>query len=674
MASFDIKLHRYLKETLIFSALLLLFLMGARLAQVSIFGDWVELQNASRYFGDFFLRALRFDLKLVATAVFLLVWLPLLLSPLIPEKIFTLYLRFILKTLLVSVIFLEFVDIGYLHYFQKPIDVFIFGLQGDDTRAVLSTMLGNADLLVLFAGFLLTSFTFIWLFSWASHSRQTSPDRVNRSVKHFVVWFVGLLILFVLARGSIDTFPLQRKHASVSDNNFLNSMVMNSTFNLRYAYVDWEIANDGIFKRDIIRFHELSNVDELKSKAGYSESYPLIRSTAKDVLLEKTRPHVIFVQMEGWSAHIARKHSEQNNVLGEFAQHAQQDHFYTQFFTNNYATNPSIEALLLNSPITPMSQSVARNTHFRLSNVTPFKDRNYQTLFLSGGYSSWRNHNDFWLKQGFDEYIGRSKIEQTFQVDASDNPWGVYDEYVFKYLEQRLQQAESLGESLFSFVLTTNNHPPIRLPESYEFPALDPQAYSNAEKGDAYDYQMSLLQGFHYQTEQLGQFISWVKNSQFKDKVIIAATGDHPQRTFVENTAITDQYLRYSVPAYFYVPEALDKLKDSSKSLPGSHSDLFPTLFELALPEISYYNFGQPIMKKNAANAYGWISSGEYLFSNGVANSKNKKFYAWADDKNDRLNATATDIDEIKSRAIEQEHYRRILKQYLLVEDYQRQQ
>ena len=103
--------------------------------------------------------------------------------------------------------------------------------------------------------------------------------------------------------------------------------------------------------------------------AGYTEKQPLVRTTAVNEALEKARLHVIFVLMEGWSTQIALAQSQSNDVLGEFSRHAKEDHFYTRFFANRYATNPSIEALLINLPITPLSQSIANETHFSLSNV-----------------------------------------------------------------------------------------------------------------------------------------------------------------------------------------------------------------------------------------------------------------------------------------------------------------
>jgi phosphoglycerol transferase MdoB-like AlkP superfamily enzyme len=660
-----------------------------RVGNLLAFGDWQDLSQSTRFLDSFFIRGFRFDLKLLSSILILVFWLPVVIfSWFVAEKYFSLYLRVALKIFMVFVVFLIFVDIGYIFYFQKPIDVLIFGLFEDDTSAVISTIFDDYNLLLLFAGFIVTAVIMLWLFSKLLASPRFKFNKAAESKvrpvagtkRQLIAWFISFLFLFVLARGSLDSFPLQRKHASVSDNTFLNQMVMNSAFNLYYAYRDKGVNNQAIFKQDILKANKLSSLQELIASAGYSDKQPLQRTTVANEALEKARLHVIFVLMEGWSSQIALAQSEDNNVLGEFERHAQVDHFYPRFFANQYATNPSVEALLLSSPITPLSQSVANETHFSLSNVLPFKRQDYQTLFLSGGYSSWRNHNNFWLKQGFDRYLGRSQIENYFNVDASDNPWGVYDEFLFKYLKQALLDAEKENRLSFNFVLTTNNHPPVRLPESYRAPPLDVTAYG-IDKADQKKH--SMLTGYHYQSDQLGRFLSWLKNSEFKDKVIVVATGDHPLRHFADNKAAVKKFLHYSVPAYFYVPEAFDQLTKTTEDIPGSHNDLFPTLYELALSNATYYNFGQPIMEKNKADAYGWAGQGEFIFSDGVADSANKLFYPWAAGRNGSglngagssglLSSDATEMPADRSEIIRREYYRKILKQYLLVQDYKRQ-
>lgn len=667
----DLEIRPHSNKIAAFAVLSLLLLMISRVTNVFVYGNWQDIIQNLVFLDNFILKGLRFDLKLLSSSLIVFVWLPLLFfSCTLPRKWFENYLQSVLKVNLVILTFIIFLDEGYIYYFQKPIDVLIFGIIEDDTGAVFSILVDNYKILLFLVLFVVVSYCVIWLFSALSSRIKFRSEKASSTSKQLVIFIVSLLLLASLARGSTDTFPLQRKHASVSDDVFLNSMVMNSGFNLYYAYHDKGENNEAVFRQNILKSNKFESVEQLIKKAGYDEKHPLIRTTSANENLEKIKPHVIFVLMEGWSAEVARKQSVSNNVLGEFAQHAKQDYFFTKFFSNQYTTNSSIEALLMNSPISPLSQSVARKTKFKLSNVLPFKENNYKTLFLSGGNSSWRNHNQFWLQQGFDAYTGRSEIENHYHVDASDNPWGVYDEYLFEYLKKSINDAEKDGQSLFSFVLTTNNHPPVRLPASYVMPALDPSVYGfdagSSEK-------RSILSGFHYQTDQLGRFISWIKSSELKDKVIIVATGDHPLRTFTKNTANTEKYLRYSVPAYFYVPEGLGSLKSVSSEIAASHNDIFPMLFELSLSKSRYYNFGSSLMDKDRSKSYGWNSSGEFVFSDGVVDSRNNKFYAWADETKALLGYKMQPVSKDKHLAIERERYRDTLKKYLLVNDYQEQ-
>ena len=646
-----------------FALAALLLLTLSRLAKLLLFSDAADLSASLGFLDDLFLRGARFDLKLVA-AVLLLAWLLVLPGPLLPARLLRWSIGLLLSCALAALLWLELTDIGYLAYYRKPIDVLIFGLLQDDTRAIVETMKANRQVLALLGMYLVLLPLWLWLFGrlkrrlsgLCGNGRWATP-----------LWLIGWLLLALLARGSLDTFPLQRKHASVSNNAFINSLVMNGSFNLYYAWRDHAVNNQAAFRRDTLKHYGLDSLDELLARAGYSARQPLRRRSRAELPPGQAPLHVVFVQMEGWSAEIARRDAPDNPVLGRFRRHADEDHFFTRFLANTYGTNPTIESLLLNAPITPLSQSVARQTAFSMSNVRPFREAGYETLFLSGGYASWRNHDRFWPRQGFDRYLGRSAIEARFRVDASDNPWGVYDEYLFKYLEQELERAEAAGRPLFGFVLTTNNHPPVRLPPDYRRPPLKPSRWGFDDRDEE---RLSLLAGYHYQSDRLGAFLDWVKSGPLRDRVVVVATGDHPLRTFADRSADSERYLRYAVPAYLYLPPALDRLRGVDERLPGSHNDLFPTLFELVLPGAEYFAFGTPLMEKRPQAAYGRGPQQNYLFSDGMADAGLQQFYPWADDDQWLLRGQARPLSETQRRLLEQARYRRILREYLLVRDF----
>ena len=475
-------------------------------------------------------------------------------------------------------------------------------------------------------------------------------------------------MLFVLARGTLSTFPLSRRNAIVTDNSFLNTLAFGPFWDLYYANHD-RVENDfKLTTKKILKNIKAHNEEELKSRAGYSDTDPLLVHTKKDIFLEKHPPHVIFVQQEGWSTEVALLHDDENNILGEFAKHGEEDYLYESFFSNAYGTSPTLNNLLLNSPISGLSQSRAAKVSFSTSSVLPFKARGYSTTFLSGGSSSWRNHNIFWPRQGFDRYIGRTTIEDHFNYKCN-NPWGVYEEYTYEYLKKILAEDIESGKPSFTFVLTTNNHGPIMLPDSFKRPK-----YNMKKMGfDANDKQhYTQLIGYMYQTDAFGKFLTWLKSSKYKDDVIVVATGDHILKGFANHNSPKQQYLKYAVLTYFYLPQKYDKLKDIPKDIVGSHNDLFPTLYELSLSDTEYYNFGQPIMYKNHKNAFGWQESNTFLYDEGVVTSS-MNLLKWDKTKQQRslLNPKKETPTKYMKESIEKTKNQVLLKKYILVKEYE---
>jgi len=652
--------------SLIFSIITIAFLSIMRFTTLYFFGDPADIQNNYPVLDDLFILGLRFDLRIIGIVLLLFVYLPyLFLFWLKNDSLYIGWIKFSLSFSLSSIVFLAFIDIGYFVFFGTPIDILIFGLFEDDTLAVIKSGVANPRLILIsiIAPIVILALILVFL-KYSKTLSLIDSIRIIPQKPWLIIFLLPLLLL--AARGSVGTFPLTLKQSSISNNSFINSLTQNAIFHLKYALDNRKENNFNKSSKEILSEAKVKNIDELIDKAGYSSFQPLIRNTAKNNLLEKKPPHVIFVLMEGWSSHIALNDSEDIPVLGSFRKHAKQDYFLPYFFSNQFGTNPSIENILLNTPLTPLSQSSGYKTSFSLSNITPFKKNGYSTTFYSGGYSSWRNHDIFWPKQGFDEYIGRTTIEDKYQLKA-DNPWGTYDEYVFKYLKEALVKKENPS---FSFVLTTNNHPPVHLPADYIPPKFKVQAMGFKDNTE----QKSIaLSGYHYQTNALGDFLDWLKKSDLSNDVIVIATGDHPLRGFDDYTGVKKQFLRYGVPAYFYIPEQYDQFKMLPKqeleNFYGSHADIFPTLFELALSETPYYAFGTPVMKKTSDTAYGWNYKDAMILKGGIIDVQNKKLFRWDEKNKLLLKSKSSEISAEQIKIIKQEKYRKWLKEWLLYED-----
>jgi phosphoglycerol transferase MdoB-like AlkP superfamily enzyme len=588
----------------------------------------------------------RFDLKLIATVLLVVYLLNLLSFKKIPLKFFDIFLLLIM--IIISI--LSFINFGYYKFFGNEFNALFFGIINDGTYEVLLSILSNKFLLSLII--LALMFIILEIYIWKKIYINITTDRLYINI-------IIILILGILARGSLGTFPLSKKTINNVDNTFLSNALLNPVWQLYYAYKDLKLNNITTPKK-VLKRYKIKSYEELLKKAGFNDSNPLKVKTPKNTFLEQNKPNVIFVLMESWSSYIAIYNSKTNNVLGSFAQHAKDDYMFYKFFSNAYGTNPTIEELLLNSPVKDLSQSKGKNTKFSLFALRPFISQGYTSIFLSGGSSSWRNHNQFWTTQGFENYIGRATIENYFHTKC-DNTWGVYDGLLFKYLQNNIFKNQK--EPFFAFVLTTNNHPPVELPKDFKMPQINLKYYgisnSNIDK-------KIRLSAYHYQTNALGEFLTWLKNSKYKDNTIVVATGDHIIKGFKDYSMPTELFYKYGVPVYLYIPPKYDKLQKKNLDIVGSHNDIFPTLYHLALSNASYYNLGTPISEKTK-NSFGWNQQHKYIFSSGC--SDDKYIYSW--DKNLTLKNIKTRLDNQQKAIISQQKYKNILVEYLINLEYQ---
>ena len=594
----------------------------------------------------------RFDLKLIATIVLLFAYLPYLLTL---KKLPYTFVNITLSIVLVIISTLSFINFGYYKFFGSEFNSLFFGIINDGTKEVLLSIFLDKSLLFLtFVALVIVSFI---IYLW---QKTKLKNQVNKK-SSYTFLIIIILINIAFARGSFGTFPLSKKTINNVDNSFLSNALLNPIWQLYYAYSDLKL-NQLTSSKKVLKKHKIQNYQSLLTSAGFTKDNPLKITTAKDTFLEENKPHVIFVLMESWSSHIAIFDKKENNVLGEFAKHSKEDYFFLNFFSNAYGTNPTIEELLLNSPIKDLSQSKGKNTPFSLFSLLPYKSKGYKTTFLSGGSSNWRNHNKFWKVQGFNNYIGRASIEKYFNTTC-DNTWGVYDELLFDYLKQEV--LEKNNDPQFTFLLTTNNHPPIELPKNFKMPKINLNYYGLKNSDNEKKVRLS---AYHYQTDALGKFLTWLKKSKYKDNTIVIATGDHIIKGFKEYKSPKELFYKYAVPLYFYIPKKYDKFKNIDvKKMVGSHNDIFPTLYNLTLSNASYYNFGTSIMKKNH-NMFGWNEQGKYIFKEGVAN-KTSQLFNW--DQNLTLKLKPKQLSNTQINKINELKYKNILIEYLLNQEYE---
>lgn len=531
----------------------------------------------------------RFDLKVSAVAGFLL----LLVLPWVSGKV----QGRIATGVAFLYVMLSLVNLHYFGFYKTPIDSLVFGVVEDDTSAVLQTIWHDFPVIwTLLLALALTAGS-VWLHRVLL--RRLRPDTVLQSRHIAIQLALAIVVFFALVfagKGTLREMALQRQHLTVTTSPFLNDMVPNGPIALKYAWdsrgQSQNLQNPLVGLKAMGFNSPLAAAEALGLRHG-SEAEVKAALTAHEPLPPGTpKKNLIFFLMESWSAEPLLYQSSQFDVLGRLAPTLMDPtkacHF-SNFDSAQPGTHPTLEAILFSTPITPLTMGDVGRKPIPWSIPKVIKDAGYQTLFVTSARSGWRDLNRVLAVQGFDEVVDANNLKESYP-DATLGIWGVWDSYVFKYLDKRLA-AQPKDKPLFVFVLTSTNHPPYDLPADYHRVPRDMSLWKGETSSDTL---LLNLDTYHYAADLLGGFVQSVQSGPLKSNTIVAATGDHNVRSFGMYAEPARRYLQRQVPFVIW-GEGLQC--GQQQALPASHRDMFNTLLPLIGVNGPYVNAGRNLLR-----------------------------------------------------------------------------
>lgn len=521
-------------------------------------------------------------------------------------------------------------NIFYYATYQRPIDIFVFGLVEDDTVAVLKTMwsdypvIRSAICLILFVA------AISWIFHRWQRKISTWPEQHSGIVVSAISTLIILALSFIGVRGSMGTFPLRQSDAQISDINLLNMLTPSGPIALTWAlkahreYSNFPPATEKQGEELLSQFFTKPTEANLK---------PFMAKTAPNAIAKKSPPNVVFVVMESMGYYLEGYDRSDRDVFGALKQHWKTDWRFGRFISEGNGTIDSLSRLFVRSPNSNISQSSAQDIDFSSNMFKPFLANGYKVIFVTSGNGSWRNLNQFLPHLGISEFVEQNGLKKRYP-EAETGTWGVPDEYMFRYIEERLAQADKEGEHVLIMSMSTTHHPPFKAPNSYaktdiKLSDAEKQRLSNLASGKQLD---EVFHTLRYTNDQLGQFISWVKLQSLGEHTIIAATGDHNIRGISYPDA-AEQALSRAVPFYLYVPQRYRQNSHFDASRVGSHKDIWPTLYQLSLSETPYYRTGCDLLseKPDAIWCQGYNPELLITQQGSFTLSGKGEFYPWVD-------------------------------------------
>jgi hypothetical protein len=533
--------------------------------------------------------------------------------------------------------FIIICDIGFYSFFQDHINILFFGLWEDDTEAVLTSIHKNYNLSI-WLSLIIGAYVLIYLFIKNLFKTQRIDLFYGYPIgkEGLALFFIsGLTIIAFFGRGNFSKQPLSIEDAVISDIGIINNLSINGVIALKRAIkIRLEFGEEKVRYLNYYGYEKLSeainDVAIFRPELNAPQQQPtdlnaLKKTTSEKKFLQENRPHVILVIMESFGS-MWWEYGEEIPFLGTFKRHSEEDFTFLNFLSSENGTIGSVASILSGLPIRPGTRFLSEGKYAAKQIPSfaslPYVEAGYMTNFVYGGKLSWRNLGSFLSKQGWHHLVDSEEIKEVLRLQdkpASEigNEWGLFDEYLYEYLKV---QIDASTEPQFFVVLTTTNHPPYEIPSKYtsdiKLNSIPKNLKSKFSKPES--EVIERMKSCEYANSQLGNFLTFVKSSELKNRVVVSATGDH-SFWIGHDEGVNRLSNKYAVPFYLYLPNEL-RPKDWDSKNWGSHIDIMPTLYERTLSNIEYWSFGQDMFNSNgvAINSTGLVVNKEAVsYGNG---------------------------------------------------------
>lgn len=572
-----------------------------------------ELNSFSDYYSDIFsafFLGFRIDLTVIGYIQVIPTIILIFLYYFKSEKAFNIFSKFLVYYLfivfvIVSLLFVA--DFGFYSYFKERLNILFFGLFEDDTVALIKTFLQNYNVVLILGVFFLYLALLFYIIKTILNLEFHSL-KVATFIKFPILFFILLIIFnFLIIRGTFGMYPLGKMIPNVSTSEYINKVSQNSV----RAFISANSVRNK-FKKNKIDYIKETGFENSIEKAFeiHKQTSNIDRENLLNNITYETKKvddedyNVVVIVVESFGMPILKYQSDEFNIMGNLKKHFEEDILFTNIISEADGTIASLEALLLNIPYRPnsfaFSQSKLAQTSFTFSPAFLYTNAGYNTSFIYGGDLTWRDLGNFVKYQSYSSVEGKQDIFASINTSKNKeddyfHPWGIYDEYLYEHILNKLEKS---NEKEMILALSTNNHPPYDIPKDYETKI---KGYSEDLKnhiiGD-FDLAKQRFKSYGYALDSVGTFLDKFKKSKFKDNTIVVITADNNTIEGIMKYDDNPIFTSKNIPIYFYLPKELKDRLEIDTSVAGSQKDIFPTLYNLTLKDTKYLSIGNNLFDK----------------------------------------------------------------------------
>ena len=599
------------------SAIILVILFFVRICFAIAFVPMSIISSNLTVLPRLLFNSLRFDVQVACYVLLLPTVLTFVFAALRKpwtERVLSRFRRLYFSIVCALLLAISGIDMGFYANFNSHINLTFFDFFNEGPMSLIQTIWEEYHCVYEAIAFLLILLPILLLIrrielgkssarnALHSASRQ-QPSRL-KVIKLSATILLYIAFLVIGLRGSVWRFPLQIEDTFVSNQKPLNDLVPNAIYMLKKAYKEKNNAFKIAKTDDLLHEYKFKSLQEAldvytdgKVKMAKNDTLTALQHALFEEVgdsLKQPQPNIVIIYSESWSNYLFNLQQKDAEMYFGLERHFKDDLLFRNFQSVQNGTVASLENLYVSTPFPRFFASAYRFKTLPTSIALPFKASNYTTTFMSGMDAAWENCAEALVHQQFDAIYDKFSLLKDYP-HATYNSIGVYDEYLFQALLDRLQKPSRKRQMIA--VMTTTNHPPFEFPKDLKLPPLPESFYAkkcfaehNRKVLDKY------LTGFRYYNKVLNEFLDHFKASAAAKNTILIITGDHNVRSILDYDAVDKRY-EHSVPLYIYLPtylrkEAYNKLTNRW----GSHDDILATLAPFAFHDTKYFKMGHNLL------------------------------------------------------------------------------
>jgi len=433
----------------------------------------------------------------------------------------------------------------------------------------------------------------IWVYKRFFFTKIDQPEKLLFSIPFIILIPI---LMFIGIRGGISEIPITQSKSYFSKHNFVNLAAVNSGYSLlistleNYSFSDenpYGFYNSDKAKKRVFDLHKVENDTTIS-------------------MLTTTRPNIIILILESWSADLIESLGGKPGITPEFRKLEENGVLFTEFYASGNRSEQAMTSIFAGFPSTPITAiSHTLEKVIKLPSLTKnLEDEGYSTSYYFGGELMYGGIRSFISINGFD--IIREMKD--FDNDLPHGKLGIHDEYI---LNEQITDLNHQKQPFLSVLFTVSTHSP------YDQPMDDVISWAKTKSQNGY------LNSAYYTDKCLGDYFEKAKQQSWYNNTLFIIVADHSHDTYNHWPVYKKEYRH--IPLLFYGDVLKEEFKGSRIDRISSQTDITATLLaQLELPTDDFpwsRNLMNPTTPEFAyyesTDGVGWVCrDGYFVFSN----------------------------------------------------------